>query len=93
MSSTDDIGQKKRFQVRGSNPRPGINSRCLDAFIVALSQPRAGGNKQWYASTLQLQLASFDYCRACRRVPTLLVRATRDSPYSLWGPLTTVKQR
>eukprot|EP00903_Cladosiphon_okamuranus_P014849 g13750.t1 len=45
--------------------------RCLDAFLAALGQASEGGEKIWYVSTLQLQLASMEFCRACRSVPTL----------------------
>ncbi|CAM9580887.1 unnamed protein product [Ectocarpus sp. 13 AM-2016] len=64
-------------------------SRCLDAFIVALSQACEGGGKQWYASTLELQLTSLDFCRACRSVPTLDVAVDKHTPRSLWAPHTT----
>ncbi|CAM9974370.1 unnamed protein product [Pylaiella littoralis] len=59
---------------------------CLDAFIVALSQACEGGDKRWYASTLQLHLASMDFCRACRSIPILHVRIDDGSPRSLWNP-------
>ncbi|CAM9608098.1 unnamed protein product, partial [Ectocarpus sp. 8 AP-2014] len=64
-------------------------SRCLDAFIVALSQACEGGGKQWYASTLELQVTSLDFCRACRSVPTLEVSVDEHTPRSLWAPNTT----
>ncbi|CAN0242056.1 unnamed protein product, partial [Ectocarpus sp. 12 AP-2014] len=64
-------------------------SRCLDAFIIALSQACEGGGKQWYASTLELQLTSLDFCRACRSIPTLDVAVDEHTPRSLWAPDTT----
>ncbi|CAN0287776.1 unnamed protein product, partial [Ectocarpus sp. 4 AP-2014] len=66
-------------------------SRFLDALTVALNQAydsRAGDgdNVRWFTSTLDLQLASVDLCRACRSVPTLLVKIDHDTPRSLWTP-------
>ena len=43
-------------------------SRCLDAFSVALNQADSNG---WYSSTLQLQLASLQFCLMCRSGSTL----------------------
>ena len=57
---------------------------CLDAFIVALNQACGGGKKRWLASTLELQLVSLEFCRACRTVPTLRVRVQAGTPVSLW---------
>ena len=62
---------------------PG-RSRCLDAFVVALGQARGGGKKRWYASTLELQLASLELCRVCRSCPTLDVRVSVGTVHSLW---------
>ncbi|CAM9396513.1 unnamed protein product [Ectocarpus fasciculatus] len=59
-------------------------SRCLDAFVVALSQACGGRNKRWYASTLELQLTSLDMCRACRSTPIFHVRVNDHTPGSLW---------
>ncbi|CAM9669642.1 unnamed protein product, partial [Hapterophycus canaliculatus] len=56
------------------------NGRCLDAFTIALHQACGGSLRRWYASTLQLQLASLGFCRACRSVPTLHVRVNRSTP-------------
>lgn len=61
-------------------------SRCLDAFFVALGQAFHGEQKYWYTSTLELQLASLEVCRACRCVPTLHVRDNDSTPRSLWSP-------
>ena len=62
-------------------------SQCLDAFNVALSQAYdGGGRKRWYASTIELQLVSLDFCRACRTVPTLHVHVDESTPRSLRFP-------
>ncbi len=64
-------------------------SRCLDAFTIALNQAIIeceGGVKHWYASTLELQLASIEMCHACRKVPTLRVRVGDQTPSTLWSP-------
>eukprot|EP00752_Nemacystus_decipiens_P008832 g7883.t1 len=68
-------------------------SQCLDAFTVALNQACEGGEKRWYASTLELQLASLEFCRACRSVPTLHVRVNPESPTSLWSSSTAYTVR
>ncbi|CAN0521524.1 unnamed protein product, partial [Ectocarpus sp. 12 AP-2014] len=59
-------------------------TRCLDAFVVALSQACEGGKKRWYSSTLELQLTSLDLCRACRSTSILHVRVNDQTPRSLW---------
>ncbi|CAN0415709.1 unnamed protein product, partial [Ascophyllum nodosum] len=43
-------------------------SRCVDAFSIALNQADSSG---WYSSTLELQLASLQFCVVCRNVSTL----------------------
>lgn len=58
--------------------------QCLSAFIVALSQTGKRGEKGWMSSTLELQLASLDFCRACRSVPTLRVSVDPQTPCSIW---------
>jgi len=60
-------------------------ARCLDAFVVALSQA-CGGDRRWYASTLQLQLVSLEFSRACRSIPKLAVSVEDLTPRSLWTP-------
>ena len=50
-------------------------NRCLDAFSIALNQADSSG---WYSSTLQLQLASLQFCRVCRSVSTLHLTVTDD---------------
>eukprot|EP00752_Nemacystus_decipiens_P017229 g15434.t1 len=64
-------------------------SRCLDAFIVALGQASAGGRTRWYTSTLELQLTSLGLCEACRSVPTLAVTVQHQTPRGLWAPRKT----
>ncbi|CAN0575530.1 unnamed protein product, partial [Ectocarpus sp. 12 AP-2014] len=63
-------------------------TRCLDAFVVALSQACEGGKKRWYASTLELQLTSLDMCRACRGTSIWHVCVTDRTPRSLWSSRT-----
>lgn len=60
------------------------NNRCLDAVVVALKQACDGGEKRWYGSTRELQLASLTFCRACRSVPTMHVRVDGQAPPSVW---------
>ena len=68
------------------NPLIGLpGSSCLlDAFTVALLQQTVGGTK-WFASTAQLQLASLQFCLACRSVRTLHLRVQSDTPRYLWA--------
>lgn len=54
----------------------------LDILTIALGQATEGG---WYASTLQLQLVSFEACVACRGVRSLLVTVDTHMPLTLWG--------
>ncbi|CAN0229897.1 unnamed protein product, partial [Ectocarpus fasciculatus] len=63
---------------------PGTN-KCLDAFTVALNQACDGRQKRWYASTLELQLVSLEFCGACRSVKTLHVRVFPYTCPSLWS--------
>lgn len=56
-------------------------SRCLDAFATALTE--CGDGKEWYTSTAQLQLASYDLCVACRAVPTLHLTVDGGMPARL----------
>ncbi|CAN0191062.1 unnamed protein product, partial [Ectocarpus sp. 6 AP-2014] len=92
-------GRSTPFFLRGHIPQvatlamtpPEGYSRFMDALTVALNQAydsRAGDcdNVRWFTSTLDLQLASLDLCRACRSVPTLLVKIDHDTPRSLWTP-------
>ena len=61
--------------------------RALDAFVIALSKACEGGRKRWYASTLELQLASREMCGACRSVQTLNVCVNKHTPATLWSRL------
>lgn len=54
----------------------------LHMLLIALGETTNGN---WYLSTLQLQLASFEVCVACRRLRTLRVTVDRRMPLSLWG--------
>ncbi|CAN0120082.1 unnamed protein product, partial [Ectocarpus fasciculatus] len=60
-------------------------SKCLDAFTLALNQACDGQEEGWYASTLQLQLVSLTLCRACRSAQLLQVRIDEDTPSTLWS--------
>ncbi|CAN0435400.1 unnamed protein product, partial [Ectocarpus fasciculatus] len=55
------------------------------AFVVALDQACEGGEKRWYTSTLELQLASPVFCKACRSVSTLNVLVETATPRTLWA--------
>ncbi|CAM9414703.1 unnamed protein product [Scytosiphon promiscuus] len=81
VGETDDAAEHQSIGLDGE-------SRCLDAFAVALSQAHARREEEgaWYTSTLELQLASVDFCRACRGVPTLHVRVLGGTPPTLWAP-------
>ena len=68
--------------------RLSVRSPCIEIFIVALSQVSEGGDKCWYTSTLELQLASLLFCKICREVPTLVVNVVPRTPRSLWSSRT-----
>ncbi|CAM9165121.1 unnamed protein product, partial [Ectocarpus sp. 8 AP-2014] len=71
----------------------GNHNRCLDAFIVAFGQVYNTGDRVWYTSALELQLASLDFCRACRNVPTLLrILVEEGTPGSLLNVLAEEQQ-
>ncbi|CAN0441526.1 unnamed protein product, partial [Ectocarpus sp. 12 AP-2014] len=56
--------------VRATPPTPGrASSSCLSALIVALNDTCDGTS--WYTSTKELQLASLEFCTACRNYPTM----------------------
>lgn len=59
------------------------DSRCIDAFMVALNE--TCGGKKWYISTVQLQLASVEFCVACRSVSTLHLFVDEGTPRHLWA--------
>ena len=55
----------------------------VDAFEVVLQD--TADTRQWFASTRQLQLASFELCKACRSFPTLHLRVDESTPRGLLG--------
>ncbi|CAN0340877.1 unnamed protein product, partial [Ectocarpus sp. 8 AP-2014] len=58
--------------------------RCSEAFVVALNTGCDGN--VWYTSTKELQLASLQFCVACRNVPTLhLAVYNTHVPARLWN--------
>ncbi|CAN0078967.1 unnamed protein product, partial [Ectocarpus fasciculatus] len=63
---------------------PGL-SRSLDAITVALNLT-CEEEQQWYTSTKELQLASRQFCTACRAVATLHFRVDDDTPGRLLAP-------
>eukprot|EP00903_Cladosiphon_okamuranus_P021636 g19892.t1 len=76
------MATRKRRSGRGGQAHKPGSSRCLDSFIIALKQTCDA--KPWYTSTKQLQLASLNFCTACRSVPTLCVKVEEDTPIRLW---------
>ncbi|CAM9322251.1 unnamed protein product [Ectocarpus fasciculatus] len=69
-----------------SPPPPPImpgsaRNSCLEALIVALNETCDG--KSWYTSTKQLQLASLDFCIACRTFPTAHLNFSEETPRRL----------
>ncbi|CAN0208747.1 unnamed protein product [Scytosiphon promiscuus] len=54
---------------------------CLDAFDVVLNQSCDG--RDWFSSTKELQLASLQFCAACRNVATMTLRVDDAIPRSL----------
>ena len=62
----------RSFSAAGVSRRPG-------AFVVAVNQACEGGEKRWYASTLELQLTSLELCKACRSVGTLRMHVDSTS--------------
>lgn len=62
-----------------------VNVRRVNAISAVLAQVHAAGGG-WLTSTLELQLASLDLCRACRDFSTLTVRVERGTPRSLRYP-------
>lgn len=75
------------LRSRAMNELSGLPaSRCVDAFIIALSQATGEGkDKRWYVSTLQLQMLSLLFCRECRSVPRLHVKITDETPRRMWA--------
>ncbi|CAM9842659.1 unnamed protein product, partial [Ascophyllum nodosum] len=56
-------------------------TRCLDAFLIALTPDDSSG---WFSSTLQLQLTSLQFCELCRSVPTLHLTAETAMHDLVW---------
>ncbi|CAB1103084.1 unnamed protein product [Ectocarpus sp. CCAP 1310/34] len=54
---------------------------CLEALIVALNETCDG--KSWYTSTKELQLASLDFCIACRNCQTVHLNVDEQIPRRL----------
>ncbi|CBJ31675.1 conserved unknown protein [Ectocarpus siliculosus] len=62
-------------------------SRFLDVAIVVLNQACGdGGQKHWFASTKELQLASLQLCEACRDAAALHLRVDTSTPLRLFAP-------
>ncbi|CAM9161457.1 unnamed protein product [Ectocarpus sp. 13 AM-2016] len=64
---------------------------CLNAFIVALNETCDG--KSWYASTKELQLASMEFCIACRNVQTMHLKVDAQIPRRLLAAADTPLRR
>ncbi|CAN0056486.1 unnamed protein product, partial [Ectocarpus sp. 6 AP-2014] len=58
-----------------------IGNSCLNALIVALDETCDG--KSWYTSTMELQLASLDFCIACRNYQTVHLKVDTEIPRRL----------
>lgn len=56
-------------------------SRCLEALTVTVSQ--ASGMRQWYTTTMGLQLASLELCQTCRGSDTVYLRVDGNTLTSL----------
>ncbi|CAM9765425.1 unnamed protein product, partial [Ectocarpus sp. 4 AP-2014] len=63
-----------------TTPEP-TRSSCLDALVVALNETCDG--KSWYTSTKELQLASLEFCIACRNYPTVHMNVDERIPRQL----------
>ncbi|CAN0045026.1 unnamed protein product [Pylaiella littoralis] len=68
-----DGGAGSQTKSNGTTAGSSVNERRLRAFPHRPAQAYAGEDRCWYASTLQLQLASLGLCEACRDVPMLSV--------------------
>ncbi|CAN0426918.1 unnamed protein product, partial [Ectocarpus sp. 12 AP-2014] len=64
-------------------PTPPVPTRnpCLDALVVALNETCNGNS--WYTSTEELQLASLEFCIACRNCPTVHLKVEAHTPRRL----------
>ncbi|CAN0281384.1 unnamed protein product, partial [Scytosiphon promiscuus] len=58
-----------------------LQNTSLDAFGMVLSQSCDG--RGWFSSTKELQLASLEFCAACRNVATMTLRVDDAVPRSL----------
>ncbi|CAN0429376.1 unnamed protein product, partial [Ectocarpus sp. 12 AP-2014] len=68
--TTSDKNNVMDGDVGSGSAKPGpTRNSCLNAFYVALGETRDG--KSWYTSTKELQLASLEFCMACRAYKTL----------------------
>ncbi|CAN0253896.1 unnamed protein product [Scytosiphon promiscuus] len=65
-------------ELGADNNADPTRDRCLQALTVSINQ--AGGTRQWYTETKELQLASLQICRACRGAHTVHLRVDRDIP-------------
>ncbi|CAM9291836.1 unnamed protein product [Ectocarpus sp. 8 AP-2014] len=63
-----------------TTPEP-TRSSCLDALVVALNETCDG--KSWYTSTKELQLASLEFCIACRNHQTVRMNVDERIPRRL----------
>ncbi len=76
---TDQLSNRQRSfhfaAIHDISPFFGRAGASIDASIVAMGRACEGGRaERWCASTLELQLASHELCRARWSVPTLHVR-------------------
>ncbi|CAM9352241.1 unnamed protein product [Ectocarpus sp. 8 AP-2014] len=68
------------LQSPPTTPGPTRNS-CLEALIVALNETCDG--RSWYTWTKKLQLASLEFCNACRSYPTMHLKVGEQIPRRL----------
>ncbi|CBJ33433.1 expressed unknown protein [Ectocarpus siliculosus] len=61
-------------------PGPSRSS-CLNALVIALNETCNG--ESWYTSTKELQLASLEFCVACRNYQTLHLKVDAQIPRRL----------
>lgn len=67
--------------VRPTFSSGSARNLIVDVFMVALNQAR--DEESWYTSTKELQLASLEFCAACRSVATLALIVDGRVPRSL----------
>ncbi|CAM9376425.1 unnamed protein product [Ectocarpus fasciculatus] len=87
--SSENIEGDWRRAAREGTQATQSRDRRIDAFIVALGCACLG--KPWYTSTKELQLASLQFCLACRSAPTLRVIVDEDVPIRLLIDRVTLK--